>query len=186
MSLPNEPNANNPYAPPAEAAAAQVAEVNLPRDAEIREQFERGKSGAAWFYWVAGLSLINTLCALTEANFGFALGLNVTQIADYGALRAVQGGADSSVKIFALGFDLVIYALMVGCGWLSQKRVLPVFALGMALYLLDALLFFLVADVVSIILHVFALWCMWAGFTAFRQLNALEQRMLMAGATGGL
>ena len=75
-------------------------------------------------------------------------------------------------------------ALVAGCGWLSQKRVLPVFALGMALYVLDALLFFLVFDVVSTILHAFALWCMWAGFSAFRRLNAVEQRMLMAGATG--
>jgi hypothetical protein len=186
MSLPSESSADNPYAPPSAAASAPILADRLPHEGEIRELFERGKSGAAWFYWVAGLSLINTLSALTEANFGFALGLNVTLISDGLALHAVQGGADSTAKIFALGFDLVVYALMAGCGWLSQKRVLPVFALGMALYLLDALLFFLVFDVVSTILHAFALWCMWAGFSAFRRLNALEQRMLLAGATGGV
>jgi hypothetical protein len=101
------------------------------------------------------------------------------------ALDAVRGGADASAKLLALGFDLVVYALMAGCGWLSQKRVLPVFAIGMALYLLDALLFFMVFDVVGTVLHVFALWSMWSGFSAYRQLNALEQRMLMSGAVGG-
>jgi hypothetical protein len=56
----------------------------------------------------------------------------------------------------------------------------------MALYLLDALLFFVVFDVVSTVLHAFALWSMWSGFSAYRRLNALEQRMLMAGAVGGV
>lgn len=184
MSLPNEPNADNPYASPAETPATYSADALL-HDGEIRELFERGKSGAAWFYWVAGLSLINTLSALTESNFGFALGLNVTLISDHLALSAVNGGADASVKIFALGFDLFVYAVLAACGWFSQKRVLPVFAVGMGLYLLDALLFFLVFEVVSLALHAFALWSMWAGFAAFRRLNALEQRMLMAGAVGG-
>jgi hypothetical protein len=186
MSISNEPNAANPYASPVEAVSPQITTEGLPRDGEIRELFERGKNGAAWFYWVAGLSLINTLCALTESNFGFALGLNVTLIADYMALDAVRGGAEDSVKLLALGFDLVVYALMAACGWLSQKRVLPVFAIGMALYLLDALLFFVVFDVVSTVLHAFALWSMWSGFSAYRRLNALEQRMLMAGAVGGV
>lgn len=185
MSLPNESNSGNPYASPVDVTPAPFSADALPRDGEIRELFERGKNGAAWFYWVAGLSLINSLSALTDSNFGFALGLNITQIADHMALLAVKGGADASAKFFALGFDLVVYALMAGCGWLSQKRMLPVFALGMALYALDALLFFLVFEVVSLMLHVFALWSMWAGFSAFRRLNDLEQRMLMAGAVGG-
>jgi hypothetical protein len=185
MSLSNESNAANPYTSPIEAISPQITVEALPRDGEIRELFERGQNGAAWFYWVAGLALINSLCALTESNFGFALGLNVTLIVDYMALGAVRGGADDSVKLLALAFDLVVYALVAACGWLSQKRVLPVFAIGMALYLLDALLFFVVFDVASTVLHAFALWSMWSGISAYRRLNALEQRMLMAGAVGG-
>jgi hypothetical protein len=46
----------------------------------------------------------------------------------------------------------------------------------------------MLGSVVSIAIHAYALWSMWSGFTAYRQLNELEHRMLMAGApsAGGL
>jgi len=40
------------------------------------------KSGANWFYWVAGLSLINTIMIFAGAKWGFAIGLAITQIID--------------------------------------------------------------------------------------------------------
>ena len=89
----------------------------------------------------------------------------------------------------ALAFDATILGLFVFCGYLSQKRVLPVFAMGMAIYLLDGVLSFLLlgfSDVIGLAIHGYALWSMWSGFLAYRQLNILERQIMMTGvATPG-
>src|SRR5216117_2936789 len=37
------------------------------------------KSGASWFYWIAGLSLINSIVAFTGGQWAFLFGLGITQ-----------------------------------------------------------------------------------------------------------
>jgi hypothetical protein len=124
---------------------------------------------------------------LAQAKRTFAVGLGVTMVADaIGAGIAKQDGAPVAVLAVIGAFDIGVLALLVLCGWLSQKRVLPVFALGMFLYLLDGLLCFWMGRVACIVIHAFALWSMWAGFLAYRRLNALERQLLMAGPTGAL
>ncbi len=181
MSEPGEPGPVNPYAAP-EAVAISPAVGELPDDAKVRELFERGKNGAAWFYWIAGLSLINTVMVLSQGGLAFALGLNITMIPDsIAADVALKPGGNLTVLAVALVFDAVILGLFVFCGYLSQRRVLSIFALGMAIYLLDGVIGFVLMgfnDLMGIGIHVFALWSMWSGFTAFRELNLLEQRML--------
>jgi hypothetical protein len=50
----------------------------------------------------------------------------------------------------------------------------------MFLYLLDTPLA-LLTGFLGIGIHLLALWGMWSGFSAYRQLNALEQRLAMTG-----
>jgi hypothetical protein len=187
MSLPTpDPADYNPYAPSVPEAAAVNAALPLVAvdgapDAmreQIRVLFERGKNGAAWFYWVAGLSAINTIIALTGNQWGFALGMGVTTIANAVAMQGAPP-EDRPVAIgVAIGFNVIVLGLVVLCGWLSQKRFLIPFALGMLLYLFDGLLFLLMGpDIMSIALHGFALFCMFSGFSAYRQLNALERQL---------
>jgi hypothetical protein len=89
----------------------------------------------------------------------------------------------------ALVFDAVVLGLFVVCGYLSQRRVLPVYALGMAVYLLDGVLSFMLlgaSDFIGIAIHAYALWSMASGFLAYRQLNVLERQMMTMGvATPG-
>jgi len=179
MSLPTDTSAYNPYAPSDPAVAAAPAPVEAP-DAltdQIRALFERGRNGAGWFYWVAGLSAINTVVALAGGNGGFALGLGVTMIADFVAVANAGGEARVPAMIFAIVFNSIVLGLVVLCGWLSQKRILIVFGLGMLLYFLDGLLSLLLGHIMSIAIHAFALFSMWNGFSAYRQLNALERQL---------
>jgi hypothetical protein len=179
MSQPSPLATANPYASPLAALEPPKPAVLPPLDGEIRVLFDRGKKGAAWFYWIAALSLINTVMTLTGGDTSFALGLGLTLIVDSVAASLKQPGAHGTALAIALAFDLVVLGIVVFCGWLSQKRILPVFAIGMALYLLDGLLCLLLGSIICIAIHAFALWSMWSGFVAFRQLNALEQRMLI-------
>ena len=145
---------------------------------QLAELFERGKNGAGWFYWVAALSLINSVMMLSGSDFGFALGLSVTMIADVVALDVAKQ-PDVGVMPYAVAivFDLVVLSMVVLCGWLSQKRILIVFALGMALYVLDGLLCLLFMQFVGVAIHAFAVFSMWNGFMAYRQLNQLERQL---------
>jgi len=174
----------NPYATPATVTSMSPA-GELPDDAKVRELFERGKNGAAWFYWIAGLSLVNTVLVLSQGGLAFALGLNITMIPDsIAADVALKPEGNLTILVAALVFDAVILGLFVLCGYLSQRRVLPIFALGMVIYLLDGVLGFVLmgfGDLMGIGIHAFALWSMWSGFTAYRELNLLQQRMLTTG-----
>jgi hypothetical protein len=186
MSQPSEQTVVNPYTASAEAEVLRPAALAVPLEGEIREQFQRGKNGAAWFYWIAALSLVNSLMILSGSDTSFALGLGLTLITDSIAVGFAKEAGHQTPLIVAGVFDAVVLGLIVLCGWLSQKRVLAAFALGMVLYLLDGLLCLLLGSMICIGIHGFALWSMWTGFAAFRQLNALERQMGMAAPSGGL
>jgi len=67
-----------------------------------------------------------------------------------------------------------MFSLQHGFGWLSARRYLALFGVGMALYLVDGLIFLLFQDWLSVAFHGYALFCMWSGFQAFRKLRVLE------------
>jgi hypothetical protein len=119
------------------------------------------RGGASWFFWIAGLSLINSLAALTGSNWGFILGLGVTQVID--AIAQEIGGAGPLVG-FAL--DLGAAGLFIGFGILARKGLAWSFVVGMILYGLDGLLFLLVGDWFGLAFHVFVLFCLFKGLQA--------------------
>jgi len=147
------------------APAPQLAEPEVPALDEALVAQLRG--GASWFFWIAGLSLINSLAALTGSNWGFVLGLGVTQVID--AIAHQIGGAGPAVG-FAL--DLVASGLFIGCGLLARRGLAWVFVVGMVLYGLDGLLFLLVGDWFGLAFHVFVLFCLFKGLQAARGLRA--------------
>ena len=58
---------------------------------EDPEWAPRVKRGANWFYWIAGLSVVNSIMFIAGANFQFVVGLGVTQIIN--ALALAMNGA---------------------------------------------------------------------------------------------
>src|SRR5215471_16932506 len=79
---------NAPAAAPAQAAAVSVARL---------------KSGASWFYWIAGLSLINSVVSFTGSSWRFILGLGITQLFDRASSQMGSSG-----RGMALVLDLVV------------------------------------------------------------------------------
>src|SRR5438445_6918723 len=136
----------------------------------------QGRKGANWFYWVAGLSMVNTAIILSGGSIYFVVGLGVTMMADGLATLISQNHPNAvlAVKGIALTFDMFVALILVGFGWLSGRRYLAAFVLGMALYLLDGLIWVVANDWLCVAFHGYALFCMWSGFQAFRKLRALE------------
>src|ERR1043165_4184428 len=51
----------------------------IPLDAADAADLDKKiKTGASWFFWIAALSLLNSIFILSGADFGFVLGLSVT------------------------------------------------------------------------------------------------------------
>ncbi len=152
----------------------------------LEKQFERG---ANWFYWIAGLSVVNSAVALSGVMWAFVVGLGITQVVD---AIVVEEEAGIKARIAAFGFDLIIASGVVLFGYLARKRLRWVFVLGMVLYAVDGLWFLFGPDVFSLAFHAFALFGIFGGFKACGQLKGMDRARAdavsshpMAGMIGG-
>ncbi|MBC7855511.1 MAG: hypothetical protein IAF94_18945 [Pirellulaceae bacterium] len=178
------PRAINPYESPDLEEIQENQEPELPEISPLESQIavllQRGKTGANWAYSIAGFSLINSLIVLVGGGTFFIIGLGVTLIADFGAVEAARQTPEKAVlfKGMAFAFDLFVAVVVCGFGWMAGKRYQAVFLLGMALYLLDGLLFLMFGQLMAVAFHAYGLYCMWSGFQAYRQLAVLERQLM--------
>jgi hypothetical protein len=138
----------------------------------------RIKSGIGWFYWIAGLSLVNSVLFLLGATFSSVVGLAATLVIDAFMTGVAKGiGSDIGLVFRVVGFviDLIIAGIFIGIGYLGVKRFRWVVVLGMVFYLIDALIYLLFRGWMSAAFHAWALWNMWQGLQAINKLNALEK-----------
>lgn len=162
------------------ATAADAPDTAPPISGTAQEQAAaealRGqhRNGASWFFWVAGLSLVNSVLAVTGASMRFIFGLGITQVAD--ALGGIAEGEGSGLaKGVGFGISLVLAGFVALFGWASLKRIHPVYILGMVLYFLDGLLTLVFQDWLGAGFHAFVLWGLWRGLAASRQLRRIEE-----------
>jgi hypothetical protein len=169
---------------PADDIVAPAASSEDAVVAGFAELIQRGRSGADWFFWIAALSLINTVIAHSGGDRNFVIGLGVTQIVDgIAKIIANDHPETQSVAIgVAIGFSAFCSLVAAAVGYLARNRWQILFGLGMFVYLLDGLLFVLVQDWMSLGFHAFALFCMWSGFSAFQQLASFEKQLATADA----
>lgn len=122
------------------------------------------QSGASWFYWVAGLSIVNSLIYFFGGSINFIFGLGVTQIVDVIGSELPQAG-----RLLSLLINGVIAGLFVVIGLFAMKRLVWVMIGGMILYGLDALLLVVLPekpDFLGIAFHVYVLYCLFRGLQA--------------------
>jgi len=146
---------------PAPVAAPKAA------DAVLEKQL---KSGGSWFYWIAGLSLVNSALALSGSATRFILGLGISQIFD----RLAQGMGSGAGLAVAVVLDLLAAAALVLFGAFANKRHTWSFVVGMGLYALDGLIYLIAQKWLGIGFHAFVLFCLFRGFKACRALNAVS------------
>jgi len=154
--------AQSTSAPPTIAPTA-AAGTEKPQSATAMAQM---KSGASWFYWVAVLSMVNSVSAFAGSSWRFILGLGVTHVIDQ--LSRDLGAAGKGV---ALVLDLLAAGVLVLFGIFANKGHSWAFLVGMILFALDGVLFLLVQDWLGVGFHAFILFCLFRGFTACRELK---------------
>jgi hypothetical protein len=160
-----------------EGAPENVLTEEQERALEIEKLRSAFLAGANWFFWIAGLSLVNSLTILFNGEWSFVVGLGATQIIDGIAsvvVEDVEPNVVTIVRVVTLGLDILIALVFVLFGWLARKRMGWAFILGMLLYFVDGLIFLLVQDWLSIGFHAFALFCIFGGYASMKKLAQME------------
>jgi hypothetical protein len=133
---------------------------------------KRLRGGSSWFFWIAGLSLVNTAMALSGSDRQFLVGLAMTQVVDAFAQGMIEAGAPAAVRVVAVGLDLTLAGLFVGAGLLARRRAAGLYLAAMVLYGLDAALCVLFEAWPNLAFHGLALFYLWGGHAALRALRA--------------
>lgn len=121
------------------------------------------KSAARWFWWIAGLSLVNAIMLSSGEKTSFVVGLAMTTL----ALLYLKGAA-------ALGwaFVVVLIAFYGVMGYFAMQRRQWAFYLGLAVYAVDAALYAVYEDWMPFGFHLFAGFFIAKGLLRVRALQA--------------
>jgi hypothetical protein len=160
--------------PSEEISAPVVDDSSKAAVAELLRIQAQAKSGANWFYWIAALSVINSIMVLTGSGWSFIVGLGITQLVDGAAEALIEEGV-SNARVVCFAINLIIAGVFVLFGAFANRKHLWAFVVGMLLYALDGLLFLLVMDYLSIGFHVFVLFSLYGGLKATNKLKQLER-----------
>jgi len=137
----------------------------------------RAKTGSGWFFWIAGLSFVNSLSVFLGGQLTFLFGLAITQVVD-GISLGIQSNAGlegvNFVSLIAFGLNFMA-ALVVGAfGYFARKGNQSAYVVGMVLYAFDTLVTLLFQDWLGFLFHLLALGGLWGGLTAFRKLIPVQ------------
>src|SRR5688500_3722831 len=138
------------------------------------ELTQRYKSGANWFYWIAGLTLVTSFLSFSGTDWRFLISLGTTQVIDALAAELSDEGGGAP-KIIAIVLDVILAGVFVVFGVLANKKLLWAYILGMTIFVLDGLVSLLVQDLIGVIAHAVVLIFMVPGFLAGRKLVEIEQ-----------
>jgi hypothetical protein len=153
--------------PSVRAATTVVVPPPIGPTGEARQALERRRRiGGQWFYWIAGLSLVNAAVGFAGGEWRFILGLGVTQVVQ---ALAKSGSAATTSGLIALAV-IAIFAVLgqravLGHGW--------AFLVGITLFALDGGIFLLIRDWAGVGFHAFALLMITRGYVASRKLAEL-------------
>lgn len=171
---------------PQAAAVEGTTTLNLSGEksylwAEAAAHRRNMQSGARWFYWIAGLSLINAIAAATNSTWSFLAGLGITQfISGFASGLSADLGESSAVMIIALILNVLVAGFFVFLGVFAHKGHTWAFIVGIVVYALDALIFLAVQLWFPLAFHAFVFYCLLRGLAANRKLTKLETEIRTA------
>jgi hypothetical protein len=163
----------------AQPAPAPVGGVTVPIvDATTTKLVQQRDRAANWFYWIAGLSLVNTVLLVVGSDYSFASGLGIaTYIAV--VVYLVAGEQMLWVSIFA---TLPLVAGLFFLGRRAHSGATWPFVLGLIVYALDLLLVLTLTDWIGVAIHGFALFSFVGGWRAARALGNVRRAEAAAAA----
>ncbi len=153
----------SPGGGPAGAAASPAP--NDPRFPVIL----RMRRGAGWFLTIAILSGVNSLLQIFDAKIRFIFGLGITQAVD-----AVAHGHGQNANILMIAVDGLFIVMLILCSKWAKAGSQGAFLGGMIAYALDGVLLLIFNVWLDAAVHAYALWMIWQGYSAARELAQMQ------------
>jgi hypothetical protein len=116
-------------------------------------------SGATWFWWIAGLSIVNSVMIHSGSETTLAIGLAVTLLADI---------IFKEYQLIAFGVDALALGVIFALGFMARRGHFWAFVTGIVLYLLDGVIYVLMQSWMAVALHGLALFYMIRGAAKLR------------------
>lgn len=123
------------------------------------------RRGADWFFWIAALSVINSLLVTFSSTPNFIFGLGATRWVD----EMFRANSLAAVSISGLGFSIAVAALFAAFGYFARKGNDLAFVIGIFLYVVDAIIVLGFKDFFSFGFHLVALFFLFKGLLASRR-----------------
>src|SRR6266446_5826170 len=94
--------------------------ADLQMETHKRELERQRRNGASWFYWVAGLSVVNSVILMSGGRLSFLFGLGVTQVIDGLSMRGA-GAEPGSLPIGAFVIDVLVAGGAAALGYFALR-----------------------------------------------------------------
>jgi hypothetical protein len=147
------------------SSAAPTAATDLSGPVILRMQ-----RGAGWFLTIGLLSGVNSILQLFDAKIRFIFGLGITQVVDAVAHGMGQGGTIVIVVV-----DGLFILMLILCSRWAKTGSQGAFLGGMIAYALDGALLVVFSMWLDAAVHAYALWMIWQGYSASRELAQMQQ-----------
>ena len=123
----------------------------------------RVRRGAGWFLTIGLLSGVNSLLQIFDAKIRFIFGLGITQVMGQGGTTVI------------LVVDGLFIVLLILCSRWAKTGSQGAFLGGMIAYALDGVLLLYFSMWLDAAVHAYALWMIWQGYSASRELAQMRQ-----------
>jgi hypothetical protein len=139
--------------------------ADVMRELELQQQWQ---NAGRWFFWIAALSVINSVIAMADGAWGFIVGLGITQFVDALVLILQEEGAAGPIRFYAAAVNAVVIAVFIFFGLKAREGQRWAFLTGLVVYGFDGALLALVQDWWGVAFHAFVLYQVWNGLKALR------------------
>lgn len=117
------------------------------------------QASARWFWWIAGLSLVNIVMLQSGTHTSFVVGLGMTVLSD---------AVFSSNKPVGFLVDAVVLGFFFLMGDRARRGALWAFYVGLAVYAIDTLIYLRVQDWMPVAFHALVIYFLSRGVMALR------------------
>lgn len=141
---------------------------NIEQRSTVRSDRSGIYSGANWFFWLAALSVINSLIVFYFGTRNFPFAFGATQWLDGTTGPLTSEGWMPPLHATGLAIDILIAAAFAGFGYLARRGIDVAFVFGLFLYAVDALLSLGLKDFFGFAFHFIGLFYLFRGLLASR------------------
>ena len=143
---------------------------------QIAQLTQQAQNGAKNFYWIAALSVVNSLITAFGGNFYLVMGMAVTLVVDYIAVAVAEDVPEMKmvITLVAIGISLILSGITAVFGFFAIKGKSWAYIIGMVFYGIDTLIMLVLQDWVGFAFHLFFMYALFTGLRALLQLKKLE------------